>query len=81
MESYLFINNKKATEDYKQGFSYGLKSARSPLQVKDLIQFKDDLVRVAKELKFHKVKNSFQKNIALRYDTNADIKENTNSCR
>ena len=33
-----FINsNKKATEDYKEGFSYGLKRGRSPLQVKDLI--------------------------------------------
>ena len=54
-----FINNKKATEDYK-GFSYGLKSGRSPPQVKDLIQFEDDLVRIVKELKFRKVKNNFQ---------------------
>ena len=60
--SVFFINNnKKATEDYKQGFSYGLKSGRSPPQVKDLIQFEDDLVRKVKELKFCKVKNNFQK--------------------
>ena len=60
MESYLFINNnKKATEDYK-GFSYGLKSGRGLLQVKDLIQFEYDLVRIVKELKFCKVKNNFQ---------------------
>ena len=57
----LFINNNKnATKDYKEGFSYGLKSGRSPLQVKDLIQFEDDLVRIVKELKFRKVKNNFQ---------------------
>ena len=60
--SVFFINNnKKATEDYKQGFSYGLKSGRSPPQVKDLIQFEDDLVRKVKELKFCKVRNNFQK--------------------
>ena len=45
----VFINNnKKATEDHKQDFSYGLKSGRSPTQLKDLIQFKDDLVRIVK---------------------------------
>ena len=58
---FFINNNKKAPEDYKQGFSYGLKSGRSPPQVKDLIQFEDDLVRIVKELKFRKVKNNFQK--------------------
>ena len=53
-------NNKKDSEDYKEGFSYGLKSGRNPPQVKDLIQFEDDLVRIVKELKFRKVKNNFQ---------------------
>ena len=52
-------NNKKAPEDYKAGFSYGLKSGKRK-QVKDLIQFEDDLVRIVKELKFHKVNNNFQ---------------------
>ena len=57
----LFINNNKnATKDYKEGFGYGLKSGRSPPQVKDLIQFEDDLDRIVKELKFRKVKNNFQ---------------------
>ena len=37
-----------------------MKINRSPLQVKDLIQFKDDLVRIVKELKFRKVKDNFQ---------------------
>ena len=50
-------NNKKAPEDDKQSFIYVLKIGRSPPQVKDLIQFEDDL----KELKFWKVKNEFQK--------------------
>ena len=55
------INNKKATEHHKQGFSYGLKSRRNPPQVKDLTEFEDDLVGIIKELKFCKVKNNFQK--------------------
>ena len=58
---FLINNNKKATEDCKQDFSYGLKRGRSPPRVKDLIQFEDDLVRIVKELKFCKVKNNFQK--------------------
>ena len=57
---FFINNNKKATEDYKEGFSYGLKSGRSPPQVKDLIQFEDGLDRIVKELKFRKVKNNFQ---------------------
>ena len=55
LESYLFINNdKKGTEDYKESFSYGLRSGRNPPQVKNLIQFEDDLVRIVKELNLAK---------------------------
>ena len=57
---FFINNNKEATEDYKEGFSYGLKSGRSPLQVKGLIQSEDDLVRIVKELKFHKVRIIFK---------------------
>ena len=45
---FFINNNKEASEDYKEGFNYCLKSGRSPLQVKDLIQFEDDLVRIVK---------------------------------
>ena len=34
-----------------------------PPQVKDLIQFEDDLVRIVKELKFRRVKDNFQKKL------------------
>ena len=57
---FFIINNKKATEDYKEGFTYGLKSGKSPMQVKDLIRSEDVLVRIVKELKFHRVKDNFQ---------------------
>ena len=58
---FFINNNKTTTEDDKQGFSYGLKSGRSPPQVKDLIQFDDDLVKLVKDLKFRKIKYDFQK--------------------
>ena len=53
-ELFIFFisNNKRATEDDKQGFSYGLKNRRSPAQVKDLSQFEDHLVTIVNELKF-----------------------------
>ena len=37
---FFINNNKEATEDYKEGFSYGLKSGRSPPQVKTLFNSK-----------------------------------------
>ena len=57
---FFINNNKKAIEDYKEGFSYGWKSGRSPPQVKGFIQFEDDLVKIVKVLNFRKVKNNFQ---------------------
>ena len=60
---FFISNNKKATDDYKEGFNYGFKSGRRPPQVIDLIQFADDLVRIVKQLKFCKVKNYLQKTI------------------
>ena len=57
-----FINNKaEATENDKQVFGYDLKTGKSLQQVKDLIQFEDDLVRIVKELNFRKIKSDFQK--------------------
>ena len=60
-----------------------MKSGICPSQVKDLIQFEDDLVRIAKELKFCKVNNEFQKmqreDVShQRKHQSADIKENAN---
>ena len=63
---FFIKNTKKTTEDDKQGFSFGLKSGRGPPQVKDLIQFDDNLVKIEKELKFRKVNNDFQKNVMWR---------------
>ena len=45
---FLNNNNITANEDDKQSFSYCLRSGRRPPQVKGLIQFEDDLVRIVK---------------------------------
>ena len=46
-EISFFINNKaEATENDKQVFGYDLKTGKSLQQVKELIQFEDDLVRM-----------------------------------
>ena len=55
---FFINNNKKATEDDRKCFSYGFKSSRSSPQVKDFIQFEDDLVRRVKESNFREVKNN-----------------------
>ena len=68
---------RKWHQDDKQGLSYGLKSDGSVPQERDLIQSKDDLVRIVEELNFCKVKNEFQKNAIWRYEKGADIKEDT----
>ena len=74
-------NDKKATKDYKEGFSYDLKRGRSPPMLKYLTQFGYDLVGIVKELKRRKVKTNFQKKLRKDMKQVADIKENTNSSK
>ena len=48
MRIFFINNNITANENGKKSFIYRLRSGRSPLQVKGLIQFEDDLVRIVK---------------------------------
>ena len=53
IRAIFFLNNNiTANEDDKQSFNYCLRSGRSSLQVKGLIQFEDDLVRIVKNWRF-----------------------------
>ena len=62
LESYLlYKQQQKSYGRWQTGFNYGLRSGKSSPQVKDLIQFEDDLVRILKELKFRKVNNEFDR--------------------
>ena len=78
---FFINNNKKDTEDHKQDFSYGLKSGRSPPQVKEHIQFKNNLVRIVKEVKFRKVKNNFQKILCEDMKQVQTLKKTLTNCR
>ena len=42
---------------------YGLKSSKCPSQVKELIQFENDLFKLAKEVKFRSAGNEFQRKL------------------
>ena len=42
---------------------YGLKSPYSPRQVKELIPFENDLVELIRNIKFRKIRNTFQEKL------------------
>ena len=51
-------NNKKENTEW-----YGLKSLYSPRQVKELIPFENDLVELIRNIKFRKIRNTFQEKL------------------
>ena len=61
IEVFIKKQKQKSYGRWQTGFNYGLRSGKSSPQVKDLIQFEDDLVRILKELKFRKVNNEFDR--------------------
>ena len=51
-------NNKEENTEW-----YGLKSSYSPRQVKELIPFENDLVELIRNIKFRKIRNTFQEKL------------------
>ena len=59
-----FYYEKKDVKEHKTQTipeAYGLKSLNCPPQVKELIQFESDLLRMIKSLKFRKTRSHFQR--------------------
>ena len=56
-----FFDNPRNDEEPVQ--KYGFKSRSSPAQHKDLIKFEEDLLALAKNVKFSKTTNKFQQNL------------------
>ena len=56
-----FFDNPSNDEESVQ--KYGFKSRSSPAQHKDLIKFEEDLLALAKNVKFSKTTNKFQQNL------------------
>ena len=58
----IHFNNKNSRDNNKEENIewYGLKSPYSPRQVKELIPFENDLVELIRNIKFRKIRSTFQ---------------------
>ena len=60
----VLCNVKKETNGIKREW-YGLKSSKTPKQVKNFIQFENDFIALVQNIKFRKTINHFQKKINI----------------
>ena len=56
----IFFSSNKDKEPQEFSQNYGLKSSNCPQQVKELVQFENDLFKLAKEVKFRSTRSDFQ---------------------
>ena len=59
-ERYVFSTDNNTEDDTEW---YGLKSPYSPRQAKELIPFENDLVALIRNIKFRKIRNTFQEKL------------------
>ena len=71
MESHIFSEGRNLIESsvHKTGLTFDLNGTKCPLQPKDLVPIKEDLIKFVKKITFSKVNNKFQTTFAK------DIKE------
>ena len=63
-KSIHFNNNNSKDNNKEQNTEwYGLKSPYIPRQVKELIPFENDLVELIRNIKFRKIRNTFQEKL------------------
>ena len=65
----VLCNGKKELNGIKAEW-YGLKSLKTPMQVKELILFQNDLTALVQNIKFRKTRNHFQKKIKKIHSVN-----------
>ena len=56
--------NQTQPNTHKTGFTFGLSSTKCLPQVKELVPFEEDLIKLVKNLRFRKVDNKFQTRLA-----------------
>ena len=56
--------NQTEPTAHKTGFTFGLNSTKCPPQVKQLVPFEEDLIKLVKNLRFWKVDNKSQRTLA-----------------
>ena len=49
---------------HKTGLTFGINSTKCPPQVKELVPFEEDLIKLVKNIRFRKVDNKFQRTLA-----------------
>ena len=58
---FMKVQNQTEPITHKTGLTFGLNSAKYPPQVKELVPFEEDLIKLVKNLRFRKVDNKFLK--------------------
>ena len=56
--------NQTEPTAHKAGFPFGLNSSKCPPQVKELVPFEEDLIKLVKTLRFWEIDNKFQRTLA-----------------
>ena len=55
--------NQTDPTTHKTGLTFGINSAKCPPQVKELLAFEEDLIKLVKHIRFRKVNNKFQRRL------------------
>ena len=77
-KAIFFINGENQTKPtaHKTGFTFGLNSTKCPPQVKDLMLFEEDLIKLVKNPRIQKVDNKFKRTLANLRSSNKTLTPN-----
>ena len=56
--------NQTEPTAHKALFTFGLNSSKCPPQLKELVPFEEDLIKLVKNLRFREEENKFQRTLA-----------------
>ena len=73
--------NETEASAHKTGFTFGLDSTKCSPQVKDLVAFEQDLIKLVKDLRIRKVDKKFQRTLAKDLEGIRSSKKNFNCSR
>ena len=65
-KAIFFVKGGNQTDPttHKTGLTFGINSAKCPPQVKELVPFEEDLIKLVKNIRFRTVDNKFQRTLA-----------------
>ena len=67
-EAIFFMKGGNQTDPtiHKTGLAFSINSAKCPPQVKELVPFEEDLIKLVKNIKFRKVDSKFQRHTIIK---------------